>query len=116
MRLVSNSSNRGRGQVTYVIEHDSREVESVPEVSLAEIGIRERRDLQRWIEDHPEIVGRDLIVVTTAVDRWEDRDAARVADRLDVLFLDSVGALLVAELKRDESAETTDLQALKYAG
>jgi hypothetical protein len=38
-----------------------------------------------------------------------------VADRLDVLFLDSVGSLLVAELKRDEAAETTDLQALKYA-
>jgi len=32
-----------------------------------------------------------------------------------VLFLDASGCLLVAELKRDRAADTTDLQALKYA-
>jgi len=32
-------------------------VEQLGSVSLEEIGFRERQDLQRWIEAHPEIVG-----------------------------------------------------------
>jgi RecB family endonuclease NucS len=96
-------SSRGRDpEVSFAIDLTRREVARLPDVRLSEIGIRERRDLQRWIEDHPEMVGRDLLVVTTEFDQWESRDA-RVADRLDVLFLDSVGSLLVAELKRDEA-------------
>ena len=86
----------------------------MPAVALSEVGIRERSNLQRWIEAYPEVVERDLLVVTTEFDQWQIRDR-RVADRLDVLFLDAAGALLVAELKRDEATDTTELQALKYA-
>ena len=46
------------------------------------------------------------------LDQWELR-AQRVEDRLDVLFLDSDGAPVVAELKRGEAPDTVDLQALK---
>jgi hypothetical protein len=84
------------------------------EVTLQSVGLRERQDLQRWVTEHPEIVGSELLLVTTEFDQWELR-GQRVADRLDVLFLDSTGALLVAELKRDQAGDTTDLQALKYA-
>lgn len=90
------------------------DVEQLESVSLEEIGFRERQDLQRWIEDYPEIVGPDLLVVTTEFDRWEFGEG-RIRDRLDVLFLDSTGSLLVAELKRGEAPDTVDLQALKYA-
>ncbi len=89
-------------------------LQQLPGVSLYEIGFRERPDLQRWIEEYPEIVGPDLLVVTTEFDRWEF-GAGRVRDRLDVLFLDSAGSLIVAELKRGEAPDTVDLQALKYA-
>ena len=89
-------------------------VEQLESVSLEEIGFRERQDLQRWIEEYPEIVGPDLLVITTELDRWEF-GADRVRDRLDVLFLDSAGSLVVAELKRGEAPDTVDLQALKYA-
>lgn len=90
------------------------DVEQLESVSLEEIGFRERQDLQRWIEAYPEIVGPDLLVITTELDRWEF-GADRVRDRLDVLFLDSAGSLVVAELKRGEAPDTVDLQALKYA-
>lgn len=89
-------------------------VQQLTGVALGDIGFRERQDLQRWIEDYPEIVGPDLLVVTTEFDRWEF-GAGRVRDRLDVLFLDSTGSLIVAELKRGEAPDTVDLQALKYA-
>ena len=90
------------------------DVEQLESVSLEEIGFRERQDLQRWIEAYPEIVGPDLLVIMTELDRWES-GADRVRDRLDVLFLDSTGSLVVAELKRGEAPDTVDLQALKYA-
>ncbi len=86
----------------------------MPEITLQSLGLRERSDLQRWIMDHPEIVGPQLLLVSTEFDQWEIRDQ-RVLDRLDVLFLDATGALVVAELKRDRASDTTDLQALKYA-
>jgi hypothetical protein len=92
---------------------DGKVVE-MPATTLKEIGFKERADLQRWIEGYPEIVERDLLVVTTEFDQWELR-VQRVEDRLDVLFLDSDGAPVVAELKRGEAPDTVDLQALKYA-
>lgn len=89
-------------------------IQQLAEVTLEDIGFREREHLQRWIEDYPEIVGADLLVVTTEFDRWEF-GSDMVKDRLDVLFLNSAGALVVAELKRGEAPDTVDLQALKYA-
>lgn len=100
--------------MSFRVDLASRTAALLPEISLAEAGIRERADLQRWIETYPEIIERDLLVVATEFDQWQLRER-RVLDRLDVLFLDSAGSLLVAELKRDEASDTTDLQALKYA-
>lgn len=94
-----------------IVEGD---VQQLVGASLEDIGFRERQDLQRWIENYPEFIGADLLVVTTELDAWEF-GSDRVKDRLDVLFLDSTGSLLVAELKRGEAPDTVDLQALKYA-
>lgn len=88
--------------------------ERLSEITLESVGLRERADLQRWITQHPELVGDDLLLLTSEFDQWEI-GKRRVEDRLDVLFLTTDGSLLVAELKRDHAADTTDLQALKYA-
>jgi len=79
------------------------QVTEMPATTLKDIGFRERTDLQRWIEEYPEIVERDLLVVTTEFNQWELR-TQRVEDRLDVLFLDSDGAPMIAELKRGGGA------------
>jgi len=100
--------------VVFVINLETGDAEPMREITLQSVGLKERADLQRWISEHPEIVGRDLLLITTEFDQWEIRDQ-KVADRLDVLFLDSAGSPLVAELKRDQALDTTELQALKYA-
>lgn len=95
-----------------------KEATQLRAASLEEIGFKERDDLQSWIEENPEIIGPDLLVLTTEFDRWEfARGGGRetVRDRLDVLLLDSEGSLVVSELKRGEAPDTVDLQALKYA-
>lgn len=108
------TGRRQHRELLFSVDLDSLEAELMTEISLAEAGIRERGDLQRWIEQYPEIIERDLLVVSTEFDQWQLRDR-RVLDRLDILFLDAAGSLLVAELKRDEAPDTTELQALKYA-
>lgn len=101
-------------ELSFAVDLQSLSAEPMRPITLSEAGIKERGDLQRWIEDNPEIVEPDLLVITTEFDQWQLRER-RVADRLDILFLDSKGSLLVAELKRDEAPDTTDLQVLKYA-
>jgi hypothetical protein len=39
-----------------------------------------------------------------------------IRKRPDILALDGIGKLVVVELKRDSADETTDLQAIEYAG
>lgn len=83
-------------------------------VTLAEAGLRERRDLQEWVLAHPHILGDDIVIVTFEFDRWWASSAAPV-DRLDVLALGADGRLIVAELKRDKAPDTVEMQAIKYA-
>lgn len=107
-------ASRLNSEFALSIDLQSRKATELVEVELSAIGIKERQDLQRWVEDHPEMIGGDLLLITTEFNRWELKQE-KVADRLDVLFLDSDGHPLVAELKRGEAADTTELQALKYA-
>lgn len=47
--------------------------EPIAEASLADFGLLERANLQAWVESYPEMLGSDLIVITTELDQWEAR-------------------------------------------
>jgi hypothetical protein len=79
------------------------------QASLADLGLREREDLQRLIRDDIGVLDDDLLVVAEEFGQWED--ARR---RIDLLAVDKTGCLVVIELKRDDGAHM-DLQALRYA-
>jgi len=104
----------GPTALSLLVDLDSNDVSRMEEMPLASAGLKERQDLQRWITEHPDLVATGLLLITTEFDRWEIRDQ-KVADRLDALFLDTAGAPVVAELKRDRATDTVELQALKYA-
>lgn len=84
-------------------------------VDLADVGLRERQDLQEWVITHPEILGSGIKIVTTEFDRWQTTSGDRQLDRLDVLGIDTDGHLVVAELKRDRAPDTVHMQSIKYA-
>jgi len=111
---VAARSSARSGELAFRVDPRTRRAEPLEAVDLAALGFWERRDLQAWIIEQPEIIEPDLLLIATEFDRWQAQDQI-VADRLDVLFLDSDGCLLVAELKRGEAPDTTELQALKYA-
>ncbi len=80
--------------------------------SFSELGIQERRDLEKWIIDNPDILGAGvpLLIITSEFDRFDKSDK-----RLDLLALDQNGKLVIIELKRDVAGSHADLQALRYA-
>lgn len=78
--------------------------------SLAELGLRERQDLQRLLRDDIGVLDQNLMVISEEFGNWED--ARR---RIDLLALDKEGRLVVIELKRTEDGGHMDLQALRYA-
>ncbi|UHG94980.1 hypothetical protein [Spirosoma oryzicola] len=74
------------------------------------LNIWERRHIQEWIRQAPDVLGEDLLILSTEFNRFKNSD-----DRLDILALDRKGNLVIIELKRDEHASYADLQALRYA-
>lgn len=85
------------------------------QTELAAEGFLERQHLQEWLIQNPQILGDDVMIVTSEFDRWQTSAGDSKKDRLDVLGIDSAGQLVLAELKRGPAASHVDLQALKYA-
>lgn len=94
----------------FSINTETEDLESVSEQQLSKLGVLERQDLQEWAISQPQILGEELLIVTSEYAGFED-----VRDRLDILALDVEGRVVVIELKRDRADRTADLQALKYA-
>ncbi|MDF1615788.1 endonuclease NucS domain-containing protein [Desulfurivibrio dismutans] len=75
---------------------------------FSELGLRERFDIQEWIERTPEILGEELLIIGKEV-------ILASGKRLDLLAIDKRAALVIIELKRDDSGEAVEWQAIKYA-
>lgn len=78
--------------------------------SFDELKIWERNHIQEWIKNSSEILGEDLLVLSSEFNKFDKSN-----DRLDVLALDKKGNLVIIELKRDSMAGYADLQAIRYA-
>lgn len=94
----------------FSVDKDDVRLESVERQDFEALDILERQDLEEWVIEEPELLGEDLIVISSELQNYE-----KVNERLDVLALDRDGKLVVIELKRDRADKTTDLQAIKYA-
>jgi RecB family endonuclease NucS len=80
------------------------------ETTFKKGGILKRQNLKRWIENQPEILLQELLVVTTGYDKLDKRN-----ERLDLLAINKDGKLVVVELKRNDSGKRVELQSIKYA-
>lgn len=94
----------------YLIDPATRRPAAVEPVPFPRIGIKEREDLEQWVLNHPEILGEDLLIVTSEFSRFDKSDR-----RLDVLALDKNGSLVVVELKLNIARTLADQQAIRYA-
>ena len=83
---------------------------SLSEVDFAQLGLKERVDIQEWVAAHPDILGGDLLIVAKEFSGFDS-----TSERLDLLAVDAEGNLVIIELKRDDSGADAYWQAVKYA-
>jgi hypothetical protein len=102
-------------ETVFRVSADGQFAGDVEPISLADMEHTERGHLQEWVLEHSEIIGGDVMIVTSEFDRWQASSGVQVADRLDVLALDRDGRLVVVELKRGRAQRFTELQAIGYA-
>ena len=92
------------------INPDTHESKAMNEVDFAQLGLRERQDIQEWIAANPGILGDDLLIISKEFSGFD-----RTAERLDLLAVDKAARLVVIELKRDDTGADAHWQAIKYA-
>ena len=85
-------------------------LEAVPPTTFEAAGLQERSDLQRLIRDQPEVLEEGLFIVAEEFGNWEDSNRS-----IDLLALDARGQLVVVELKRTQTGDHSELQAIRYA-
>lgn len=88
----------------------NKQLSHLEETDFASHKIMERQDIEKWVEDNPDILGEELLIITTEYDKFD-----KTKERLDLLALDKNGKLVIVELKRDDSGKYVELQAIKYA-
>jgi hypothetical protein len=79
-------------------------------IGFADLGLRERQDLQAFLFGQITALGGELKVIAQEYGHWEDS-----LRRLDILAVDSDRHLVVIELKRTGDGGHAELQALRYA-
>ena len=94
----------------YKMVNGKERLDKVDQTSFGTEGVLERADLQRILRDQPEVLEEGLLIISEEFGDWQDSNR-----RIDLLGLDSEGQLVVVELKRGETGEHMDLQAIRYA-
>lgn len=87
-----------------------REIMKVQETSFTENHIRERQDLQAVLRDNFDIISEDILIISEEFSNWEDSRR-----RIDLLGIDKKGNIVIIELKRTDTGNEMELQALRYA-
>lgn len=92
----------------FQVDIEGKRLHELTPKRFSELGLRERFDIQEWIEKAPRILGEDLLIIGKEV-------ILASGKRLDLLAIDKTGAMVVVELKRDDSGDAVEWQAIKYA-
>lgn len=92
----------------YKVDIANKKLIEIPTTSFGELNLKERFDIQEWINSTPEILGEALLIIGKEL-------ILPSGKRLDLLAVDKQGALVVIELKRDDSGTDVEWQAVKYA-
>lgn len=92
----------------YKVDLQNKKLIKIPVTSFSALSLKERFDIQEWISGTPDILGEELLIVAKELFLPSGK-------RLDLLAVDKQGALVIVELKRDDSGNDIEWQAIKYA-
>lgn len=92
----------------YKVNVEQKELTELKLIKFSELGLKERFDIQEWVEKTPSILGEELLIIAKEY-------ILPSGTRLDLLAIDRLANLVIIELKRDDSGCAVDWQAIKYA-
>ena len=88
---------------------NTNNLEAVPPTTFEAEQLQEA-ELQRMLRDQPDVLEEGLFIVAEEFSNWQESGRS-----IDLLALDSEGNLVVIELKRTQTGDHSDLQAIRYA-
>ena len=88
---------------------NSDNLEAITATTFEAEGLQEA-ELQRLLRDQPDVLEEGLFIVAEEFSNWQESGRS-----IDLLALDSEGNLVVIELKRTQTGDHSDLQAIRYA-
>ncbi len=94
----------------YVIDQKTNRVKKLDSQKFKEANFEERKNLQEWIANEPNIFNEELLIIQKEFDGFDNTQ-----ERLDLLALDKDGNLVLIENKLDDTGRDVTWQALKYA-
>ncbi|MCG7561001.1 hypothetical protein [Pseudoalteromonas sp. McH1-42] len=92
----------------FKVDLERNELVALEPTDYSAIGLKERFNIQEWVVKTPWILGEELLVIGKEV-------ILPSGKRLDLLCIDKGAALVIIELKRDDSGSSVEWQAIKYA-
>lgn len=93
-----------------IYSFNNNSLQKVETTTFNSEGILERQHLQAAIKQQIEVIAPNCIVISEEFSEWSGSQR-----RIDLLAIDKEGNLVVIELKRTETGEHMELQALRYA-
>jgi len=93
-----------------IYELNSDSLVEIEQTTFAQLGIKERQDLQRLLKNKIEVIADDVMVIAEEFGDWEGSNR-----RIDLLGIDRSANIVVIELKRTEDGGHMELQAIRYA-
>lgn len=97
-------------QDMFKVNREANSIEALENRSFAELGFKERNNLQEWIAKMPSCLGEELLIIQKEFAGFSDTQ-----ERLDLLAVDKQGSLVLIENKLDDTGRDVTWQALKYA-
>lgn len=94
----------------FEIDREQNRLHPLERRDLADLGFRERNDLQEWLAARPDVFGEELLII-----QKEFEGFTHSRERLDLLALDKSGRLVVIENKLGECTREIFGQAVPYA-
>lgn len=92
----------------YKVNIQNKSLVALNKANFTDLKLKERFDIQEWIEKTPSILGENLLIIAKEYE-------LPTRTRLDLLAIDKKANLVVIELKRDNSGTSAEWQSIKYA-
>lgn len=93
-----------------IYEFAKESIQPLSATNFAEVGLHERRDIQRLLRESIDVIAPDTLVISEEFGEWQDSKR-----RIDLLAVDREANLVVIELKRTEDGGHMELQSIRYA-